>query len=143
MRLRFKNFRASWNSKATIRRLPDCLGRFSASVSRASKPRYEWFSVLAGSAPEDTGAFQNDDPFAAAALKAELGKANEAHDSLEKALDDSGQEPDERAWFIAGRVAELYGLSDVARSDFARAREAPQSNAHFYVALALQPKATQ
>ena len=51
---------------------------------------------------------------ALAAVEAELGKTSEALQNLRRALEICGQRSDDADWYVLGRIAEQYGLNDVA-----------------------------
>jgi transglutaminase-like putative cysteine protease len=55
-----------------------------------------------------------------AALYAEVGKAAEAYQVLLQALAAGDGEPNSHDWYVMGRLAEHYGLPDVARDYYAR-----------------------
>jgi hypothetical protein len=56
-----------------------------------------------------------------ACIYAERGKGKEARDALLLAINAAGlDEPDSSIWYGFGRIAELYGLNDVATTIYSR-----------------------
>ncbi len=56
-----------------------------------------------------------------ASLYAELGMTTEAHQIILQAMGVAIQEePSASTWYVFGRIAEQYGLKDVALSDYAK-----------------------
>ena len=49
-----------------------------------------------------------------AAVYAELGKTSEALENLRRAVEIRGERIDEADWYVLGRIAEQYGLDEVA-----------------------------
>ena len=49
-----------------------------------------------------------------AAVYAELGKTSEALENLRRAVAIRGERIDEADWYVLGRIAEQYGLGEVA-----------------------------
>ena len=49
-----------------------------------------------------------------AAVYAELGKTSEALENLRRAVEIRGERTDEADWYVLGRIAEQYGLDEVA-----------------------------
>jgi Flp pilus assembly protein TadD/transglutaminase-like putative cysteine protease len=62
-----------------------------------------------------------------AALYAEEGKSSEARDSLLKSMDSSGErEPQSHDWYVFGRIAENYGVTDAAIAAYTRVEKPKQ-----------------
>jgi len=56
-----------------------------------------------------------------AAVYAEIGKISEAREMILKAMDEWGlEEPNETCWYIFGRIAEQYGMTDAAMATYRR-----------------------
>jgi hypothetical protein len=56
-----------------------------------------------------------------AAIQAEEGKPDEARATLLERMDLAGSdEPDDNDWYVFGRIAEQYGLPDVAKAMYAK-----------------------
>ena len=55
-----------------------------------------------------------------AVLYAELGKSSEARDTLLKSLQDEGDQVGPEDWYVVGRIAENYGIRDVAVEAYQR-----------------------
>jgi tetratricopeptide (TPR) repeat protein len=54
-----------------------------------------------------------------ASLYAEVGKTAEARQVLLQAMDVEGlEEPDEKSWYVFGRIAEQFGVCDAAAADY-------------------------
>ena len=49
-----------------------------------------------------------------AAVYAELGKTSEALENLRRAVEIRGERTDGADWYVLGRIAEQYGLAEVA-----------------------------
>ena len=49
-----------------------------------------------------------------AAVYAELGKTSEALENLRRAVEVRGERSEEADWYVLGRIAEQYGLDEVA-----------------------------
>ena len=49
-----------------------------------------------------------------ATVEAESGKAREALEDLLRSIEARNGEPNDQDWFVVGRIAEQYGLSDAA-----------------------------
>jgi tetratricopeptide (TPR) repeat protein len=63
-----------------------------------------------------------------ACLYADVGKTKEARELLLRAMDVGGlSEPNEAVWLGFGRIAEQYGLNDLALSLYQRVNQAPPS----------------
>jgi len=61
----------------------------------------------------------------------ELGRTKEARDALIQAMNILGlEEPDSNYWYAFGRLAEDYGLTDVAAADYSRVAK-PESRIQF------------
>jgi transglutaminase-like putative cysteine protease/tetratricopeptide (TPR) repeat protein len=56
-----------------------------------------------------------------AAVYAETGKISEAREMILKAMDDWGlEQPDSASWYVFGRIAEQYGMTDAAVAAYQR-----------------------
>jgi len=89
-----------------------------------------WYALVRGAVDEE--AIQNAqravlsshsaDPGALhtlASLYAEVGKTTEARQVLLQAMDVEGlDEPDEKSWYVFGRIAEQFGICDAAAADY-------------------------
>jgi tetratricopeptide (TPR) repeat protein len=63
-----------------------------------------------------------------ACLYAEVGNTKEARDLLLRAMDAAGlEEPNEAIWLGLGRIAEQYGMSDVALALYAKVSKTPDA----------------
>ena len=49
-----------------------------------------------------------------AAVYAELGKTSEALENLRRAVEVGGERPEDADWYVLGRIAERYGLDEIA-----------------------------
>ena len=58
-----------------------------------------------------------------AVLYAELGKSSEARDTLLKSLQEEGDQVGPADWYVIGRIAENYGIRDVAVEAYQRIRK--------------------
>jgi len=96
--------------------------------------QYTWEAIFLGKVTdEDLSILQsaiNDNSYfpeihTLACLYAEVGKTKEARELLLRAMDSQGiEEPNEEIWYGFGRIAEDYGLSDVARVLYRRVADA-------------------
>jgi len=92
--------------------------------------QYTWNAILLGKVSDDDlsilqqGINDNNsfnELHTLACLYAEMGKTKEAREILLKAVDSAGmRQPDEAVWYGFARVAEDYGLTDVALSLYRR-----------------------
>ena len=55
-----------------------------------------------------------------AAVYAELGKTSEALENLRRTVEMRGERSEEADWYVLGRIAEHYGLDEVAAGCIAR-----------------------
>jgi Tfp pilus assembly protein PilF len=88
-----------------------------------------WFALYTGKVDQDDIAkairateMQKDSPailHTLACLYAETGNTKDAHDLLLRAMDDWDlDEPNDEVWYVLGRIAEQYGLRDIAIADY-------------------------
>ena len=99
---------------------------------------YAWDAILLGKvSDEDVSILQHaiddnssfNEIHTLACLYAEMGKTKEARELLLKAMDNAGMsEPDEAVWYGFGRVAEDYGLTEVALSLYERVGKEAQNS---------------
>jgi tetratricopeptide (TPR) repeat protein len=71
-----------------------------------------------------------------AAVYAELGKTPEALENLRRAVEIRGQRIAEEDWYVLGRIAEDYGLAEVAAGLYRKAPTKPAPGASGLYALA-------
>lgn len=79
---------------------------------------------------------QNSEPnilHTLAAVYAEVGQTSEARETLLRMMDLSGlDEPNGPAWFVFGRIAEQFGILDVAAADYRKVDDADPSPVSTY-----------